>query len=478
MTASASRATPTAAAICARRRVDQPRARRVADGDAAGARPRRGRRPAASPGATGCRDSWRAGRARRPPSDRRPPGVGPMARAAARRRGSRAGRSSAPRPRAPARGGRAIRSSRPRAATRARARADRTGPAGSAPRTGAPARDPGPLPVIRPRASATSRCWYARAAVEVGAGAQRGGRRLRRAGGQLVMLPDVVDGAAVADHVAEEAPPLAQRVLQQRRAGDAGLAVDRVVGRHHRGDAPAAHGGLEVRQVGVGEIVRADARVERVPVRFGTAVHGEVLRGGDGLPVVRVVALHAGDERDAHARGQERVLAERLVPAPPARIAEDVDVGREERQPLVAAALAARLRLVELRAPLVGDDGRDALAPAGRRRSPPARSPAGTRWRGPPAPRRAAPRSTIRRPARPAAGSRARRSSSARSSRPPSCGGRDRPARSTAEQVGIPVVLAASRARDRRAGARRSAARQREPRDQEAGHFSVIVAFA
>ncbi len=92
-----------------------------------------------------------------------------------------------------------------------------------------------------------------------------------------------------------------------------------------------------------------------MPVVLGAAVDGEVLGRGDQLQVARVVALQALDERDAHAGGQVWVFAVGFLAATPARVAEDVDVGRPEGEPLVDAALALAQGLVVLGARFVGD---------------------------------------------------------------------------------------------------------------------------
>ena len=46
--------------------------------------------------------------------------------------------------------------------------------------------------------------------------------------------------------------------------------------------------------------------------------------------IVRIVSLHAGDEGDGHAAGEEGIFAVGLLAASPAGIAKDVDVGRPE----------------------------------------------------------------------------------------------------------------------------------------------------
>ena len=95
-------------------------------------------------------------------------------------------------------------------------------------------------------------------------------------------------------------------------------------------------------------------------LRFGAAVHRVVLGRRDGLEILRVVALHAAHEGDAEARGEVRVFAVGLLPAAPARVAEDVDVRRPEGEAVEPRAVAAPLRLVVLGPRLLGDDGRDA----------------------------------------------------------------------------------------------------------------------
>ena len=75
---------------------------------------------------------------------------------------------------------------------------------------------------------------------------------------------------------------------------------------------------------------------------FGAAVHGEVLGAGRGLQPYGVAALQPADERLAQQSGQVGILAVSLLPAAPAGIAEDVDVGSPEREALVVHAALAR----------------------------------------------------------------------------------------------------------------------------------------
>ncbi len=209
----------------------------------------------------------------------------------------------------------------------------------------------------RPLARARAQRLVGRAAFEVAALGDAEGRRLFRSRHDLVVLVDVVDGPAVGDDVAVEAPLLPQDVLEEALARRARLAVDAVVGAHHRVGLALLDEGLERGKVGLPEIALARLHVEGVPLRLGAAVDGEVLGGGDHLEVARVVALQALHERDAHARGKEGVLAVGLLAATPSRVAEDVDVRRPEREALVAPPLPARRELVVLGPSFVGDGG-------------------------------------------------------------------------------------------------------------------------
>ena len=166
---------------------------------------------------------------------------------------------------------------------------------------------------------------------------------------------DVVDGAAVRDDESREAERLAQERGQEERVGGGRREVDGVVRAHERGHVRARH------DVPVhARVVVADVRLARVG-RRGAAlvlvvVEGVVLDGRDGLEVLRVVALHAFDERAGEHARDERILAPRLVRAAPERMAGEVDRGTPVREPAPASALVERL---VVSAALVGDRGGD-----------------------------------------------------------------------------------------------------------------------
>ena len=208
----------------------------------------------------------------------------------------------------------------------------------------------------RPRSSGLAEGAVGAAALEVAALRDPERRRLFRRRHQLVAHVDVVDGPAVRDHVPVEAPLLAQDVQEQALAGRGRLAVDAVVGAHDGRHLPFLHEGAERGEVRLVEIALAGAGVEVVAVRLRAAVDREVLGGGDDLEVPRVVSLQALHEGDTQPAREIRVLPVRLLPPPPARVAEDVDVGRPEGEALVAAALPLAHELVVLGPGLVRDD--------------------------------------------------------------------------------------------------------------------------
>jgi hypothetical protein len=86
---------------------------------------------------------------------------------------------------------------------------------------------------------------------------------------------------------------------------------------------------------------------------------GVMLGRGHGLEVFRVVALHPAHEIHRQARGKVGILPVGFLAAPPARIAEDVDVGAEERQSGIQAVDSVADRFVVLGPALVGNGLRD-----------------------------------------------------------------------------------------------------------------------
>ena len=184
------------------------------------------------------------------------------------------------------------------------------------------------------------------AAVEVAAffDTQRGGFRHRV--GDMIVAVQVIDSAAIRHHMTLESPAVAQNISQQHIAGVARFPVDGVVRAHHRLHLCLFDAIFKRGQIGVEHIAFADHRVEMVALRFGTAVHSEVLGAGGGFHMVGIVALQPFDKCHAHAAGQIRVLAVGFVTASPAGIAKDVDIGTPKGQPFIDAAIPLTLEFV------------------------------------------------------------------------------------------------------------------------------------
>ena len=193
-------------------------------------------------------------------------------------------------------------------------------------------------------------------ALVVHAAFEADGRGLRLGGLVVMALEDVDDRSAIGDHVALESPLASQLVLQKEFIGAGGLAVDAVIGAHHRAGFGLDDRGAEGRQIGVHLIVLAYGNVGGVARRFRAAVYGKVLGRGDGAVIARVVTLQSGNKSHPQARGKKGVFAIGFLAASPARIAKDVDVGRPEVEALEDVAVAGAHRLRVLDAPLDADD--------------------------------------------------------------------------------------------------------------------------
>jgi len=76
--------------------------------------------------------------------------------------------------------------------------------------------------------------------------------------------------------------------------------------------------------------VLADVHVTEVARGLGAAVQGIVLRCRDDAVIMRIIALHAGDEGDGHACAQEWIFSVSFLATTPTRVAKDVDVRRPE----------------------------------------------------------------------------------------------------------------------------------------------------
>ena len=154
---------------------------------------------------------------------------------------------------------------------------------------------------------------------------------------------NIAHRAAIRNHVAFEIPLTAQLIFKQKLAGASRLPVEAVVGAHHTAGLGLSHRGAKCREISVKLIVLADLDVGGVARGLRSRVHGVVLGRRDHAIVTRIVALHAGDKRHTHARREEWIFAVRLLAAPPARVAEDVDIRRPEIEAVKNDAVAVRI---------------------------------------------------------------------------------------------------------------------------------------
>ena len=140
---------------------------------------------------------------------------------------------------------------------------------------------------------------------------------------------------AVGNNMPGKSPLAAQNILQEQFAGAAWLIQRAVIGAHHSLNLGLRDQLLESRQVGGIQIAAADLRVEAVTKFLRPAVNGIMLGAGSSFQVLWVIALQAAHKRSAHFAGQERVFTPGFLAAPPARIAENIDIRRPKGQSLV-----------------------------------------------------------------------------------------------------------------------------------------------
>ena len=159
---------------------------------------------------------------------------------------------------------------------------------------------------------------------------------------------EVADGTAVAHHQAVVPPLSAEYLMQITGVATARGTVDALVGTHHFAHVALLHEALESRQVGFPKVALGQSlHVKHMPVPFRTAMHGIVFGTSQCLVVARTLGewthvsperlpLQSVDHGQSHARSEIGVFTVGLLPAPPTRIAEDIDVGCPYRHPLIA----------------------------------------------------------------------------------------------------------------------------------------------
>ena len=92
-----------------------------------------------------------------------------------------------------------------------------------------------------------------------------------------------------------------------------------------------------------------------MPFRLRAAVHGKMLGACRGFEVGGVIPLQAFDVGCAEKPRQKRILPIGFLPAPPAWVAVNIEIGGPHRQPLIDAVIASALAFIEFSARLRGN---------------------------------------------------------------------------------------------------------------------------
>ena len=171
--------------------------------------------------------------------------------------------------------------------------------------------------------------------LDVDPGAEGHDGRLGLAAGEAVVRGELIDGEVVGDDGAVEAPRASQDPGEQVLVGGARHAVELVVAVHHRRQPCGADGRLERMEEDLAKLAVGHVRRRPVHAAFRRAVADEVLRRRDHARR-QIRPLQPLDEGRPHACDEVRVLAVGLLGPSPARVAHDVEHGR---QPLMGARL-------------------------------------------------------------------------------------------------------------------------------------------
>jgi hypothetical protein len=153
-----------------------------------------------------------------------------------------------------------------------------------------------------------------------------------------------------------KAPFVPQDIEQKRFTAAARFSVGAVVGSHNDLHAALRNARFELRQICIPKIVSVGNGVELVSQTLGTAVYGIVLGAGGGFERFAVGSLKPFNESHAHPRCEIRVFAVCLMSASPARITENIYVGRPECKPFVYIMIALLLVRAVFGASFVADD--------------------------------------------------------------------------------------------------------------------------
>src|ERR1041385_289444 len=144
--------------------------------------------------------------------------------------------------------------------------------------------------------------------------------------------------------MALKAPFVAQDVFEQEFTRVARFIEGAVVSAHHRFDFGFHDQLFESWKVCIVEVVFRNDGIEGVAIFFGTGMNSIMFSAGCRFEIFGMIALQAFDKLGCHFAGKEWILTPGFLSAPPAWVAENVDIRRPERQSLelVSATIAAQ----------------------------------------------------------------------------------------------------------------------------------------
>ena len=171
------------------------------------------------------------------------------------------------------------------------------------------------------------------AAVEITSGLQGFGNRFRFVFCDMMILMKILDSPAVRDKVPFEAPFAAQ-LSHQEVACAAGFSVCAVIGAHNSFHV-CSDKGPESRKIGFLQIFWRSYGIEMMAQSFRAAVDRKMFGTGGGFQLISAVALQPAHKGFTQPGSQKRIFSVGLMPAAPARITEDIDIGGPHRQPMV-----------------------------------------------------------------------------------------------------------------------------------------------
>ena len=149
--------------------------------------------------------------------------------------------------------------------------------------------------------------------------------------GHGMSLLELRDAEVVGDHEPREGPLAPEHLLEQEAALVRGHAVDLVVGGHDRVDPRLLHRGLEGLEVLLAQDPLAEEDGGGIDPPFVRPMAREVLGGGEHAagPQRQALALVAANRGHPQPGGEIGVFAVGLFGAAPARIAGEVEDGRQ-----------------------------------------------------------------------------------------------------------------------------------------------------